>query len=465
MKSSHLIETKKCINVPTELSTQNSDLSKEVNKNDIDSIRTSSLSTNKKHLSSSSNPVISKCRKKSINEKINKKNKKEDSITEEYDETIDKNDSNSVNLNDEYDKIIYQCRICLKILKNCRGLNRHTKLHNGERNHICQHCGMKFARFCYLNNHIRCHDNAKPFVCSVCSCGFDTAKYLKIHALYHHENTKFRCFQCPTLNFRTKLELEGHMFDVHGLTKQEFEKKKSNPKNGHKRSTKRLSRKNKKRKKVKITKTKENPPIGLSSTEKNETILHPISIKDDDISELKPESDVYEINISSKSKSDSQTPNKVSTSENVTKEGEINKISQSYLSTTDKTVIPMIDDNLESVSGTKYNESSILVDDFKSKNDHSSPMQPLSLHQFENSDRSRISSSNRQLDEFLFNKNSENFCNICNTHFSNRDSFVYHIKTFHPFQQNHQKLNLRLIENNNQINNNLSSISNLISLN
>ena len=57
----------------------------------------------------------------------------------------------------------FKCKVCGKGFKHRRSLNRHVKLHSGEKNFICPYCTTAFARSDHLKAHIRTHNNSKPY--------------------------------------------------------------------------------------------------------------------------------------------------------------------------------------------------------------------------------------------------------------------------------------------------------------
>lgn len=74
----------------------------------------------------------------------------------------------------------FKCKVCGKGFKHRRSLNRHVKLHSGEKNFHCPYCATAFARSDHLKAHIRTHNNSKPFRCSICQCGYSTQAALKV---------------------------------------------------------------------------------------------------------------------------------------------------------------------------------------------------------------------------------------------------------------------------------------------
>lgn len=111
--------------------------------------------------------------------------------------------------------LVFKCKVCGKGFKHRRSLNRHVKLHSGEKNFKCPLCSTAFARSDHLKAHIRTHNNTKPYRCSVCHCGYSTQAALKVHIAHHHSKSKFRCVLCNNLEFHSQLALEGHIYTKH----------------------------------------------------------------------------------------------------------------------------------------------------------------------------------------------------------------------------------------------------------
>ena len=95
--------------------------------------------------------------------------------------------------------LAYKCKVCGKGFKHRRSLNRHVKLHSGEKNFHCPYCSTAFARSDHLKAHIRTHNNSKPFRCSVCQCGYSTQAALKVSfsVAIISQPVVNRCQECP----------------------------------------------------------------------------------------------------------------------------------------------------------------------------------------------------------------------------------------------------------------------------
>lgn len=118
--------------------------------------------------------------------------------------------------------LAFKCKVCHKGFKHRRSLNRHVKLHSGEKNFKCPHCTSAFARSDHLKAHLRTHNNSKPYKCSVCQCGYNTQAALKVHIAHHHSKSKFRCTLCDNLEFHSQLALEGHIYTKHSKDNMEL---------------------------------------------------------------------------------------------------------------------------------------------------------------------------------------------------------------------------------------------------
>ena len=121
------------------------------------------------------------------------------------------------------DELNFKCKVCGKGFKHRRSLNRHVKLHSGEKNFQCPYCATAFARSDHLKAHIRTHNNSKPFRCAVCQCGYSTQAALKVHIAHHHSKSKFKCVLCNDLEFHSQLALEGHVYTKHSKENAELD--------------------------------------------------------------------------------------------------------------------------------------------------------------------------------------------------------------------------------------------------
>ena len=53
--------------------------------------------------------------------------------------------------------------------------------------YMCEICSASFSDFSSLNRHSRIHSGDKPYKCAVCSALFTRADNLKAHSIIHNE--------------------------------------------------------------------------------------------------------------------------------------------------------------------------------------------------------------------------------------------------------------------------------------
>uniref|UniRef100_H3APH7 Myc-associated zinc finger protein n=1 Tax=Latimeria chalumnae TaxID=7897 RepID=H3APH7_LATCH len=78
----------------------------------------------------------------------------------------------------------------------------------------CHVCG-KMLSAAYITDHMKVHDQDRNHICDVCNKGFTTAAYLRVHALKHHglaapRRDHFLCKLCG-VHCKTLTQLNGHM--------------------------------------------------------------------------------------------------------------------------------------------------------------------------------------------------------------------------------------------------------------
>ena len=92
----------------------------------------------------------------------------------------------------------HKCTTCSKAFSNPSLLDRHNRVHTGEKEVYCTTCGKGFSQKAALVYHVRVHTNERPYQCQYIDCGksFKTAGQLTGHKRSHTGEKPFRCNTC-----------------------------------------------------------------------------------------------------------------------------------------------------------------------------------------------------------------------------------------------------------------------------
>ncbi|BHF65095.1 hypothetical protein SprV_0200810400 [Sparganum proliferum] len=104
----------------------------------------------------------------------------------------------------------YQCCYCGRQFNDWPNMNRHKRIHTGERPYRCAVCAKTFSQPAVYNEHVKRHTGERPYICSVCSKGFPRSARLAVHMRVHTGERPYPCNSCDR-RFSQPHHLAAHL--------------------------------------------------------------------------------------------------------------------------------------------------------------------------------------------------------------------------------------------------------------
>lgn len=117
------------------------------------------------------------------------------------------------------DRVHHSCHWCAKQFFSNYEIQRHYRIHNGERPFPCSICKKRFRQKQHMITHISTvHANNRPYTCPNCKKCFKEKGTMTKHIQYTHL-LKTRPLKCPKCqhSFKRKGNLKSHLKKIHEI--------------------------------------------------------------------------------------------------------------------------------------------------------------------------------------------------------------------------------------------------------
>ncbi|XP_054164737.1 zinc finger protein 64-like [Oppia nitens] len=104
----------------------------------------------------------------------------------------------------------FKCDVCDRCFNRSDKLKLHTRSHTGEKPYQCDQCSYASSDRCSLVKHQRIHTDERPYKCQLCRYASRNSSQLVVHLRTHTGDSPFICVLCKA-GFKINSDLKRHM--------------------------------------------------------------------------------------------------------------------------------------------------------------------------------------------------------------------------------------------------------------